>query len=253
LPAMDFLQQFQMTQAHWLVLVLSALAIGLSKTGLGGLGTLFVPLMASVFGGKASSGIVLPMLVMADFFAVAYYRRHADWPVLLKLLPWAFAGIIIGTFTSQHIDDEAFKRIMGIIIVLSVAIMIWQETRTEYLVPSHWAFSALMGLAAGYTTMVGNLAGAVTSLYLLSMRLPKNSFIGTGAWFYLAINVFKLPFHVFSWKTIGWESFQLDLLMLPIIAISAVSGFFITKKLSEALYRKFIIGMTLATVLLLFL
>ncbi len=249
---MDFLQQFQLSGTEWWVLALSALAIGLSKTGLSGLGTMFVPVMAAVFGGKASSGIVLPMLVMADVFAVVYYRRHADWPVLMKLLPWAFVGIFIGAFTSQHIDDEAFKQIMGVIIVLSVGIMIWQETRTEYLVPNHWAFAALMGLAAGYTTMVGNLAGAVTSLYLLSMRLPKNNFIGTGAWFYLAINVFKLPFHIFSWKTISWESFKLDIAVFPIIAAGALLGIVITRYLSESLYRKFVIGMTLATVLFLF-
>ncbi|MCU0348010.1 MAG: sulfite exporter TauE/SafE family protein [Saprospiraceae bacterium] len=249
---MAFLQQFNLSVAEWAVLLLSALAIGLSKTGLSGLGTLFVPIMAAVFGGKASSGIVLPMLVFADIFAVAYYRRHADWPVLWKLLPWAFVGIVIGTFTSQHIDDAAFKRIMGVIIVLSVGIMIWQETRTEYLVPSHWAFGAVMGLAAGYTTMVGNLAGAVTSLYLLSMRLPKNSFIGTGAWFYLGINVFKLPFHIYAWETITWESLKLDLAAFPIIAVGALLGIVIAKRLSESLYRKLIIGMTLATVVLLF-
>ncbi len=249
---MDFFQQFQLSGTEWWVLALSALAIGLSKTGLSGLGTLFVPVMAAVFGGKASSGIVLPMLVMADVFAVVYYRRHADWPVLWKLLPWALVGIVIGTFTSQAIDDEAFKRIMGVIIVLSVAIMIWQETRTEYLVPSHWAFGAVMGLAAGYTTMVGNLAGAVTSLYLLSMRLPKNSFIGTGAWFYLGINLFKLPFHIFSWKTISWETLKLDLVVFPIIAAGALLGIVIAKHLSESLYRKFVIGMTLATVVFLF-
>ncbi len=250
---MDFFQQFQLSGVEWWVLTLSALAIGLSKTGLSGLGTMFVPVMAAVFGGKVSSGLVLPMLVMADVFAVIYYRRHADWPVLWKLLPWAFVGIIIGTFTSQQIDDAAFKQIMGVIIVLSVVIMIWQETRTEHLVPSHWAFGAVMGLAAGYTTMVGNLAGAVTSLYLLSMRLPKNSFIGTGAWFYLGINVFKLPFHIFSWKTVTWESVKLDLAVFPIIAAGALLGIVITRYLSESLYRKFIIGMTLATVVLLFL
>jgi uncharacterized membrane protein YfcA len=250
---MDFFQQFQLSGVEWWVLALSALAIGLSKTGLSGLGTMFVPVMAAVFGGKASSGIVLPMLVMADVFAVVYYRRHADWPVLWKLLPWAFVGIIVGTFTSQHIDDEAFKRIMGVIIVLSVGIMIWQESRTEYLVPGHWAFAAIMGLAAGYTTMVGNLAGAVTSLYLLSMRLPKNSFIGTGAWFYLGINLFKLPFHIFSWKTISWDTLKLDLVVFPIIAAGALLGMVIAKHLSESLYRKFVIGMTLATVFFLFL
>jgi len=249
---MDFLQQFQLTGFQWTVVSLTALAIGLSKTGLGGLGTMLVPVMAHVFGGKPSAGIVLPMLIMADVFAVVYYRRHADWALLMKLLPWAFVGIFIGTFTSQHIDDEGFKQIMGVIIVLSVVIMVWQETRTEHLIPNHWAFAALMGLAAGYTTMVGNLAGAVTSLYLLSMRLPKNSFIGTGAWFYLAINVFKVPFHVFSWQTISWETLKLGFAVFPIIAVGALLGIVITRHLSESLYRKFIIGMTLATVLLLF-
>jgi uncharacterized membrane protein YfcA len=249
---MGFLQQFGLTGGEWLLVGLCALSIGLSKTGLGGLGTMMVPVMAIIFGGKASSGIVLPMLVMADVFAVAYYRRHAEWPHLIKLLPWAFVGILLGTFTSQHIDDEAFKSIMGIIIVVSVGIMIWQETRQLPAIPGHWAFSALMGLAAGYTTMVGNLAGAVTSLYLLSMRMPKNAFIGTGAWFYLAINLLKLPFHVFSWKTVSWESFKLDLLMFPLIAAGALLGVVITKYLSEPLYRKFIIGMTLCTVVFLF-
>lgn len=250
---MDFFQQFPLTGGEWLLVGLCALSIGLSKTGLAGLGTMMVPVMAIIFGGKASAGIVLPMLVMADVFAVTYYRRHAEWSHLIKLLPWAFVGILLGTFTSQHIDDEAFKFIMGTIIVVSVAIMIWQETRQLPPIPSHWAFSSLMGLAAGYTTMVGNLAGAVTSLYLLSMRMPKNAFIGTGAWFYLAINLLKVPFHVFSWKTISWETFQLDLFLFPVIAAGALLGVVITKYLSESLYRKFIIGMTLATVVLLFL
>ncbi|MBI1224324.1 MAG: TSUP family transporter [Bacteroidetes bacterium] len=249
---MEFLQHFQLTGFEWTMVALTALAIGLSKTGLNGLGTLFVPILAHVFGGKASTGIVLPLLIMADIFAVAYYRRHADWSVLVRLLPWAFVGIVIGTVTSKQIDDETFKIIMGVIIVLSVVIMIWQETRTEHLIPSHRAFAAAMGLAAGYTTMVGNLAGAVTSLYLLSMRLPKNNFIGTGAWFYLSINCFKVPFHIFSWETISWESFKMDLVMFPFIAIGAVLGILIIKRLSESVYRKFIIGMTLATVVLLF-
>ena len=101
---MDFLPQFHLTGFEWALVAGCALAIGLSKTGLSGLGTMFVPVMAAIFGGKASSGVVLPMLVFADLFAVFYYRRHADWPVLMKLLPWSFAGIIIGTLTSQHIE-----------------------------------------------------------------------------------------------------------------------------------------------------
>ncbi|MFT4994751.1 MAG: hypothetical protein ACI965_001790 [Paraglaciecola sp.] len=77
------------------------------------------------------------------------------------------------------------------------------------------------GLVGGITTMMGNLAGSVMALYLLSMRLPKNEYIGTKAWFFLAINLFKVPFHVFSWQTISLNSFLLNLTGLPFIALGA--------------------------------
>jgi hypothetical protein len=54
--------------------------VGFSKTGIAGLGMLIVPLMANVFAGKASAGALLPMLLFGDVFAVAWYRRHAQWP-----------------------------------------------------------------------------------------------------------------------------------------------------------------------------
>lgn len=250
---MDFLQDLDLTNAQWAVLALTAFFIGLSKTGIYGLGSVMVPVMAAAFGGKLSTGIVLPMLIMADLFGVAYYRRHGDWGHLLKLLPWAFAGIVIGTFVGHEINDRAFKAVMGVIVVVSVAIMFWQDRRRSAVVPDQWWFAALLGLAAGFTTMLGNLAGAVTALYLLTMRLPKNSFIGTSAWFFLAVNVFKVPFQVLFWGTVNVASLQLNLLTFPIIALGAVGGIWATKLLSEKMYRQFVMGITLASVVFLFL
>lgn len=250
---MDFLQHFHLGQAQWAILALTALFIGMSKTGVFGIVTVMVPVMAIQFGGKLSTGVILPMLIMADVFAVAYYRRHAEWKYLFKLIPWAFAGVLLGTWAGKVIDDETFKTIMGVIILVSVVIMVWRDWRRVTSIPDFWWFSMLMGLAAGFTTMVGNLAGAVTALYFLSMRLPKNAFIGTGAWFYLVVNSFKVPFHVFSWETITLETFQLNLLMFPVIALGALLGVKITAYLSEAFYRKFVIGVTLLSAGLLFL
>ena len=248
-----FLQSFGLSEGQWFFLMLTALCIGLSKTGVFGIATVMVPVMATQFGGKPSTGIILPLLIMADLFAVLYYRRHAEWKYLFKLLPWAFAGILLGTYVGRHIEDETFKLIMGGIIFASVVIMIWRDIRRVTEIPDFWWFSMLMGLAAGFTTMVGNLAGAVTALYLLSMRLPKNAFIGTGAWFYLVVNLFKVPFHVFSWGTITLASFKMDLLMFPVIALGALLGVKITGYLSESFYRKFVIGVTLLSAGLLFL
>lgn len=249
---MEIFQSYNLDDAQWAVLVLTALLIGMSKTGVFGIVTVMVPVMAHQFGGKLSTGVILPMLIMADVFAVWYYRRHAEMKYLVKLLPWAFAGVIIGTYIGKQIDDESFKSIMGVIILASVVIMIWRDWRKVTSIPDFWWFSMLMGLAAGFTTMVGNLAGAVTALYFLSMRLPKNAFIGTGAWFYLIINSFKVPFHVFSWETITPETFEMNLLMLPVIAAGAWAGVKITAYLSDEFYRKFVIGITLLSAGLLF-
>jgi len=108
----------------------------------------------------------------------------------------------------------------------------------------------LCGVAGGFTSMIGNLAGSVMAIYFLSMRLPKNSFIGTTAWFFMVINWFKIPFHVWMWKTITWDSFLLDLTMLPLIILGAFLGVWIVKRLSEFTYRWFIIGMTMIAALL---
>jgi uncharacterized membrane protein YfcA len=180
---------------------------------------------------------------------VWYYHRHANWTHLKKLFPWAVVGTILGTIVGRYIDDHTFKIIMAIIIVVSVVIMLWLESHKEE-VPHYPWFSALTGTAGGFTSMVGNLAGSVMAVYFLAIRLPKNVFIGTTAWFFMVINWFKIPFHVFSWHTITLNTFLLDLTTLPFIAIGAVLGIFVVKKLEEKVYRWFIIGMTLIAAIL---
>jgi len=223
-----------------------ALCIGLSKTGVHGAGNIAVPLLAVVFGGQKSSGIMLPMLCLADVMGVWYYHRHASWPHLKKLIPWSVIGIVLGTVIGRMIDDQTFKIVMVVVIFISVGIMIWMERGHKEDIPDYHWFAALCGVAAGFTSMVGNLAGAFSAIYVLSMRLPKNSFIGTSAWFFLVINWIKVPFHVWSWKTITWNTFFLDLTTLPVIALGAWLGITIVRNLSEAAYRWFIIVMTLA-------
>ena len=242
---------FQLTHSELAILALVALFIGMAKTGIHGTGMAAVPLLALVFGGKASSGILLPILCMADLFAVRYYHRHADWNHLWKLFPWAAIGVLIGTFVGDKINDEVFKIIMGVIIIASLGIMIWLEKAKHKKIPTGLWFAALLGILGGFTTMVGNLAGSVMALYLLSMRLPKNQFIGTAAWFFMIINWFKIPFHIWIWETITLDTFLLDLTTLPIIGIGAFVGIWIVKKIPEAHYRWFIILTTLVSALLL--
>ncbi len=235
---------YSFTTVDFILFLIVALCIGMSKTGVHGAGMISVPLLAVIFGGQLSSGIMLPMLCLADVMGVWYYHRHASWQHLKKLVVWSVLGILIGTAVGGMIDDEIFKMIMLGIIVVSILIMLWLERNKEN-IPDYYWFAAICGVGAGFTSMIGNLAGTFAAIYLLSMRLPKNSFIGTSAWFFMIINWLKVPLHVWVWKTITWDTFLLDLTTLPVIALGAWLGIIIVKNLSEGAYRWFIIGMTI--------
>ncbi|WP_076420471.1 sulfite exporter TauE/SafE family protein [Colwellia sp. UCD-KL20] len=244
---------YELSYNALLLLFLVAFFIGMAKTGVSGISMFAVPLLALNFGGKESSGIMLPLLIMADIFGVFYYHRSANWYYLRKLFPWAAIGVVVGTIIGQYINDQVFRQLMGGIIFASLAVMIWQEKSKKTDVPDYLWFAILMGILGGITTMVGNLAGTVMALYLLSMRLPKNEFIGTAACFFLAVNLFKVPFHVFVWETITLDSFLLNLVSLPFIALGAFVGVHIVKRISNNQYRWWVIGMTvLAAILMVF-
>lgn len=229
-----------------------ALLTGMAKTGVHGAGMITVPMLAAVFGGKLSSGVMLPLLVMADVMGVRYYHRHASWSHLKILFPWSGVGVVLGTVFGQYINDYVFKLVMAGIVLISVGIMIWMERDRSAEIPTSKWFGISTGVLGGFTSMIGNLAGPVMALYLLSMRMPKNAFIGTAAWFFLVINWFKVPFHLFMWKTITPDILLLDLMTLPVILFGAYLGVIITRQLSEKTYRWFIIIMTLAAAVFMF-
>lgn len=228
----------------------AAVLVGMAKTGVHGAGMIAVPMLAMIFGGQKSSGILLPILCFADILGVIYYHQHASRQQLIKLFPAAALGIIAGTIAGNYINDHAFKFVMAVIIVVIVVLMIWMERTKKAKVPSGYWFSRFTGFAGGFTSMIGNLAGSVMALYFLSVRMPKAVYIGTTAWFFLVINFFKVPFHVFVWETITAESVLLDLVTIPFILLGAVAGVLIVRRIGETYYRWFIITMTLIAALM---
>jgi uncharacterized membrane protein YfcA len=248
---MDILSAYSVSS--WMLIFLSAFIIGLSKAGLKGIDMLNVTIMAIVFGGKASTGVVLPLLCAADIMAVIYYHRHAQWPHFWKLIPWMIIGILIGVYVGKDLDETIFRRVMAVIIILTVAIMLTLEFRKNIPIPGNKFFAASMGLSAGFTTMLGNLAGAFSNVYFLAMRSPKNNFIGTAAWVFLVINLFKLPFQVFYWKNITWPSLQTDLLLVPALILGFWAGVKIVARIKDDNYRKVVIILTLVGAIFIFL
>ena len=227
------------------IVVTTALLLGMAKTGVQGAGMLSVPLLAIAFGGKASSGLMLPMLLMADVLGVWYYHRHASFKYLKILFPWAALGVIVGSWAGNYIPEDMFRTIMATIIIASLVVMVWLELGGTEKIPDTIYFGAIAGFLGGFTSMIGNLASTVMVVYFLSMKLPKNNFIGTAAWFFLVVNWFKVPFHVWVWHTINTDSWILALQLTPAIVIGAIAGVFLVRKMTETVYRWFIVGMTL--------
>ena len=234
----------ELSYLTWLGLLTSALLIGMAKTGLHGVAMPTVPLLALMFGAKDSTGIALGMLVAADLMAVLYYHRHADWSVLWRVFPAAGVGVVLGTLMGDLISDTGFALAMVIFIVVSLVLMVWQELKQSVWIPKHPIFAISAGVLGGVTTMVGNMAGPVMSLYLLSQRLPKQTYIGTVAWFFLAVNLFKIPFHIFAWQTITLDTIAVNCLMIPVIGIGAWIGIQWVKRIGDTNYRWFIIATT---------
>jgi uncharacterized membrane protein YfcA len=222
------------TPWQWALAAACGLMVGIGKTGLPGVGFLAIPLFALILPARASTGALLPLLVLGDLFAVGWYRRHAVWSQLVRLLPLAALGVVIGFVAMGRIGDREMRYVMGAMVLALQAFGLWRSarSRSEPTGAGAWVFAAVMGVLAGFTTMVANAAGPVTLVYLLTMRLPKNQFLGTSAWFYLCINLFKIPFSV-GLGLITPGSLLFDLLLAPAMVAGAFLGIFLARRLPE--------------------
>jgi len=203
-------------------LLVSAFIVGFSKTSVGGLGIIVVLLMALVFQGKESVGLLLPMLVVADLIAVVIYKKDCDWRIIAKIFPLTAIGVFIGYFIIDLISQEIFNVALGVVILCMLIlgqILEWKKFEAR----DNKYLTVLIGLLAGIATMVANAAGPLLAIYFLQLALPKEKFVGTRSWYFLLLNVFKLPFSA-NLGLITYESLKLNLISLPFIILGAYIG-----------------------------
>ncbi|MFO7899349.1 MAG: sulfite exporter TauE/SafE family protein [Planctomycetota bacterium] len=223
--------------AGWIALAVAGLIIGITKTGIPGIGILAVVLLASVMDRKASLGFMLPMLITGDVVAVIYYRRRAVWHHLLRLMPPALVGIGVGHWLLGRIESDELGPIIGGIVIALLALDAWRNRKPgELPVPTHPAFGITIGAAAGVTTMLANAAGPLIVFYFLAMRFEKEKFIGTAAWYFLVLNCVKVPLF-WSRGMITAASVRADVCLAPAVLTGAVAGVFVLKRIPQTGFR----------------
>jgi uncharacterized protein len=241
----SFIQVLDLNMIQWITVIIAAFLVGFSKTGIGGVAMLAIPLLAGTFGGKDSTGIMLPMLLVGDIYAIWYYRKSVEWKNVFKPLPWAVVGLVLGVIVGVYISDKTFVILIGIMVMLCLGILIYTEKKGKnFVIPNGVWFYILVGILSGFASMIGNAAGPIFSVYLLALGFKKNNYMGTNAWFFFIINFTKVPLQVFIWHNIGVKSLTIAACMIPAITIGAITGFIVLKKINEKYFRYLIILMT---------
>jgi uncharacterized membrane protein YfcA len=233
---MDSLELWQYS-----LIATGAFLVGAGKGGLPGVGNLTVVLMALALPAKASVGVLLPILISADIIAVAVYRRHAEWGHIAKLMPWTIAGIVVGFLVFSWVDDGQVRLLIGFILLGMTAIHLYRKwlrrhaTKADSL-PKHPAFIGGTGIVGGFATMVANAAGPVAALYFIASGLPKYAYIGTSAWFFLLVNLFKVPFMV-NLHIIDWTSLRFSAGFMPFSILGAILAPLVVKHINQRVFE----------------
>ncbi len=222
--------------------------VGVGKTGAPGFASLVVPLMVLLVGdARLAAAWTLPILITADFFAISYWRRHAEARTLFVLIPWVFAGMAVGA-AALSLSEPVLRRMVATLVLWMLLQNLWQRWRQS---AGGRSAGPVYGVAAGFATTVANAAGPVMNLYLLSKRLPKETYVATGAWFFLVVNLTKVPiytgYHLFS-----RDSLLFDAWIAPAVVAGAFSGFWVVRRTPQRVFDLVILVVTAISVPLLF-
>jgi hypothetical protein len=227
-----------LTPTGWLLAILAALSIGISKNGFTGFTLVTVLIMARLFPPRQSTGIILPLLVFGDICAIVGFKRHAKWAQVRRMLPPTMVGVVAGWLLMLWISGGKFGPIIGWIVLAMSLLQAVKQIRPALFehFPHTRGFAWSMGVASGVTTMLANAAGPIMSLYFLAVNLDKYEFIGTSAWFFFFVNVFKIPFST-SLGLIGGSSLLLNLILAPAVVLGALAGRRLVKVIPQKLFE----------------
>ena len=227
---------------QWILAVIAAAGIGVSKSGFAGFGLLHVIIFAFLFGARDSTGALLPMLIAGDVGAVLAFRQHARWEYIRRMMPPTMVGVVGAAMVMARLDEAMFRPVIGWIILALAVLQVARMARPTWFsdMPHARSFAWTMGIAAGIATMLANAAGAIFALYCLAVALPKWELVGTTAWIFLLINLFKLPFSI-GMGLVHTETLLLGAVLLPAIVAGLFIGGWLTSRISQRLFESLLL------------
>lgn len=233
---------------RWALGAFCAFMIGMAKTGAPGFGAMVAPLIVVTVGdARYAAAWAVPMMLTADIFAVTYWRHHAEATRLFSLVPWVLAGMAGGAMALSW-SEPVLRRVIGVIVIVMVVIYMWRRLRPASQVSGNPAF---YGVASGFASTVANAAAPVMNMYLISQRLPKEQFVATGAWFFLFVNLAKVP--IYAWHSLfSRQSLLFDLSMAPAVLLGSVTGLWFLRRISQPLFEVSVIVLTGVSAVFLF-
>jgi uncharacterized membrane protein YfcA len=242
------------TPTQWLLAIVAAFCIGFSKSGFSGAGLVTVTIMANLFGARESTGALLPMLICGDILSVRVFHQHARWALIRRMLPPTAVGILAGYLLMRWLPSRIFPPIIGGIVLAMVILQAVRRWRPQWYgsVPHSKAFAISMGFATGVATMLANAAGPVMGLYFLAIDTPKFELVGTSSWFFLIVNLFKVPFSA-QLGLIHGMTLLFNLLLIPVIAFGIFSGQRLMRHIPQSLFEALLLLFaTIASVRMIF-
>lgn len=214
---------------------------GLSKGGLGGtLGGLITPLLALFLPANVVVGLMLPVLMLGDLFAISMYWRKWDRHHSLLLLLGSLFGVTAGTYFLNRLSPEALRHGLGL-IVLIFSLYRWLEPRLLKQLtyqPRPW-HGVLAGSVAGFTSTLAHAGGPPVTIYLLTQQLAPAAFVATSALFFTVLNWIKVPSYFFS-GMFQWE-LQLRLAwLLPLVPLGTWLGRHLVQRINRRWFDRMV-------------
>jgi hypothetical protein len=218
-----------------LLMGLAAVVIGFSKTALGGLAVIAVAIFATILPAKESTAAILVLLIVGDLVAVWHYRHDADWSLIRRLLPAVLPGLVLGSLFLRVVSDDVLRRSIGIVLLVLLLLQLlvkWRNVAPASNAHEHRLAAWTAGTAAGFATMTANAAGAVMTLYLSASGIDKRRFIGTNAWFFLIVNLVKVPFSV-GLGLMHWDDLGRAGLLAPLVLLGGIVGYATVRRITQ--------------------